>query len=1484
MQAKLETYAADVSNPASPNFHRFLTENQFIAEYSPSESDYGDFVQFLQSANSTVVTSGNRLTAMITLSPATIESLLGTQVWMYKQGNGEYFAPRTPPQLPCRFANLVRGIIGLENLTSIHSNLMNTMPDATAVVYSPQQMRSAYGVSQLQSRGYDGTGQSMVIVDAYGSSTLSNDLTVFANQYGITRAHGSLYYPSGLPASQDSGWAGETTVDVEWASVMAPRATINLVISSDATGLYNAVNYAVSNSLGNVMSLSWGSNEFTSETSVEEPIFAAAVARGIAVFASSGDCGAYQSGTTTRCDYTKVGVSYPASSAYVTAVGGTSLYLNSLGLYKTESAWSGSGGGISAYISKPSWQTGSGVLSGGFRVVPDVAMDADPSTGVPIYVGGYWYSGVGGTSLAAPMMAATYTIANQMSGTDLGFASPLIYRNARGNAYNAIFHDVTTGSNGQYNAGVGWNAVAGWGSPNSELLSASLSKQLRQVTVSTYPAGLPFQLTIDNSLYSSPSILYFASGSNHVISTNSTVPSGTNIRNRFASWAGLVSGASPTSTFSITQNQTLVIQYVTQYYLPVVGGGQVVYIGSQSGDGWYDAGSLAQVQSAYSWNVVTGQSRLNLVSYSIDSGTLVVVPRAGQGVFSTNQLQMNAPHTISFGGVVQYYLSIIGGNVTASSSPTSDKWYDSGTSATVSTSCSWNVVPAKSRQNLIAITTDGSTSPFAPRSGSCTLSIIGLTMNTYHSITFASVTQYSLNVVGGNNLKFLNSQTSDSWYDAGTTATLQTDSSWGVPSQVRNLLTSYQIDQQSPVNVAQGSAATVSLTIPMSTYHNVKLNALTQFFLSISGGNGLSVSPIPPTNDNWYNNGTTVYISTNYIWNVSSGSSRTSLTSYDLDNFLYPIQRLNSGALQLTVQMITYHNLVFNSIVQYHLTASGGYQIVVQNSQTNDNWFDSGSQAQILTAAVYGRSLGTGLRVSGFVLDGATQAIAPTTSTVSVTIRMNTPHTIVFNSITQYQVLLDSGAQSGLLSITQPTVSGDNYWYDGGSSVVMSLHGVWNRNSTTGVRLVSFSVNNGTQTTVKTTGGVTALSLQAISSPQAVATSVVQQFYLATNSGSVQSVTPPTINDDLGWYDSGTSVQIAYYNVWNTIANQSRLNAIALAVDGGAASPIQRSNNGTFVVSLIMTSSHAVSVTSATQYHLGITGGHRIVKSASSPTRDEWYDKGTQIAVSTDYTWNAIPQTSRENLVSYSIDGKEANVTREEAGTFQTPAVVFDTYHQISFSSVTQFFIRFVITNSNGVTKVFPISMQISTASGLLNVTGFQLWLDTGTKFTIASLIWEGSDVRPLNYSVVTTGPLNATVKARIYDVHLRVTDAIGLPNAGASVKFALVNGTSIERGVPIDGTVVVPLVPLGNFSANVSNAFGSKQLAGDASIQTVTTAELPIGYPTIVLIAAIVMVLFFVGRRFAFRRPAHGDYLPEKPRPENEDKPSSQVAETDSA
>jgi subtilase family serine protease len=322
---------------------------------------------------------------------------------------------------------------------------------------TPAEIKKIYN---LPASGGKGT---IALIDAYDSPNMESDLAVFDKQFNLpacTTADGCFEkHKVATSTATNSGWAMETALDVEWAHAIAPNAKILLVEAKTPSGanLLSAIDYAASRKDVVAISMSWGGAEFSDELSYDSH-FVDKANPAAAFFASSGDDG--------------TGASWPASSPDVIGVGGTSLSLASSGALIAESAWSGSGGGVSAYEKEPSYQSSYKISkANGMRAIPDVSYNADPASGYPVYLTtgtsktakGSWNT-VGGTSAGAPQWAAIQALGGTASlakfYTDKASASTLKY-----------FRDITSGSNGDCayycDARKRYDYVTGLGSPQT---------------------------------------------------------------------------------------------------------------------------------------------------------------------------------------------------------------------------------------------------------------------------------------------------------------------------------------------------------------------------------------------------------------------------------------------------------------------------------------------------------------------------------------------------------------------------------------------------------------------------------------------------------------------------------------------------------------------------------------------------------------------------------------------------------------------------------------------------------------------------------------------------------------------------------------------------------------------------------------------------------------------------------------------------------
>jgi len=354
-------------------------------------------------------------------------------------------------------------------------NASDTSGTSTNSGYTPAQIKTAYDLNNITfNGGFDtgnGSGQTIAIVDAYNDQNISSDLATFDSAYGLPSADLTIVSQSGsttaLPANNAS-WAGEISLDVEWAHAIAPGANILLVEtnSDNLNSLLAGVTFARTYPGVSVISMSWGSSEYTGENAYDSDFTSPTGHKGITFVAAAGDDGSAD------------GPDWPSVSPNVVAVGGTTLNLASDGSYQSESAWSSTTGGYSSVEAEPSYQDSA--QSGGSRSTADVSYDADPNTGFAVYdsvayEGYVGWQEIGGTSAGTPQWSGIIAIADQErafthSGTLNGGSGTLpalysLYSNAT--TYANAFNDITTGGGGWRSSGatVGYDTLTGLGTP-----------------------------------------------------------------------------------------------------------------------------------------------------------------------------------------------------------------------------------------------------------------------------------------------------------------------------------------------------------------------------------------------------------------------------------------------------------------------------------------------------------------------------------------------------------------------------------------------------------------------------------------------------------------------------------------------------------------------------------------------------------------------------------------------------------------------------------------------------------------------------------------------------------------------------------------------------------------------------------------------------------------------------------------------------------
>ncbi|WP_133134984.1 S53 family peptidase [Legionella rowbothamii] len=495
----LDRLVQDIYDANSPRYHHYLTPALYEQQFAP-KNETEELIQHFfvaQGMQANIINHSIRVKA----TAQQIEQTLHVQMNYYRYQQQTVYANSNEPNLPPELAKFISEITGLNNIPEFHSNLSsavkiqtpethdlnfiwrNFMPSAIPTTTSLQgftgaNLQKTYNLSNIPPINgvrLDGTGQTLIIVDKCGSNGPAQILSD-ANQYFVSNGikpfkvsgpakNFAVINPDGTPFTSCPGtpsFSREIVLDVEASHTIAPGNNTALVLGTNQRDTLIQVihtliqnNYSI-NSFTNayVISNSWSSAE-TNDPALESTLELAAAA-GISVNFSSGDCGDNTYPTASKCNGSgPLTVNYPSSSAYVTAVGATALFVDANYRYAFETVWGtvrsisgtlsydgGTGGGISQYYGPVSWQSsissftagGYGVISsfGSLRALPDVAMLGDPQTGLLIIANGTQVKD-GGTSLACPLFSATLLLVNQArsllnKGTPIGQAAPYLYQ------------------------------------------------------------------------------------------------------------------------------------------------------------------------------------------------------------------------------------------------------------------------------------------------------------------------------------------------------------------------------------------------------------------------------------------------------------------------------------------------------------------------------------------------------------------------------------------------------------------------------------------------------------------------------------------------------------------------------------------------------------------------------------------------------------------------------------------------------------------------------------------------------------------------------------------------------------------------------------------------------------------------------------------------------------------------------------------------
>jgi subtilase family serine protease len=504
---ELNSLLSNIYDPQSPFFHRYLTPDQFKQQFAPTPDEVRQVANFLRGQGLAITgISSNDLLINAVGSVAQAQQAFHTQINTYRLGSRVFYANSVAPSVPGSISELIASINGLDDsvqyyplykrATTVTRGLERRALPLTGPTsgYTPQDLTGAYDIAPLQDAGFLGDKQTIALFELDGYQ--QSDVTQYFHYYNLGNPSINNVLVDGYNGSAGMN-AAEVELDIEITAALAPHANQIVYEGPNTTqGMNEVYNKIVTDNKAQVVSISWGLCENSSgpsELQTLDNIFKQGAAQGISFFAAAGDSGAYD------CQDTNLAVDSPASDPYVTGVGGTTLQITN-GAYGSEAVWSnpnsithgpkgaGGGGGLSNTYKMASWQSGAGVqnqYSNGYREVPDVVADADPTTGYAIYCtvtnAGCPPTGwldVGGTSAATPLWAASALLINQylqaQNKSRIGFANPLLYKLFDTQEQYAAFHDITSGNNLYYPATNNYDLASGMGSPDVYNLARDL--------------------------------------------------------------------------------------------------------------------------------------------------------------------------------------------------------------------------------------------------------------------------------------------------------------------------------------------------------------------------------------------------------------------------------------------------------------------------------------------------------------------------------------------------------------------------------------------------------------------------------------------------------------------------------------------------------------------------------------------------------------------------------------------------------------------------------------------------------------------------------------------------------------------------------------------------------------------------------------------------------------------------------------------------
>jgi hypothetical protein len=1001
---------------------------------------------------------------------------------------------------------------------------------------------------------------------------------------------------------------------------------------------------------------------------------------------------------------------------------------------------------------------------------------------------------------------------------------------------NIWVDDGTTYSyTGTVSAGTGkqyvLTGVTGLTSPihSSGTVTANYKTQY-QHTITSSPATGSGYVTVDGSAVTTPyTTPWWDSGSSHTIAANSpvTIVSGQS-QYIYSSWSD--SGAqshsvSPTTVTTYTANFQL------QYYLSVTGGN------SPKGAGWYNSGVSATASSTWVWNTVAGQSRTALTNWQLD--TVNQNPsRSNTGNLTTSSITMSAYHVVNFVSTTQYYLTVTGGNSISygTASPTSDNWYDSGQSTTVSSNWVWDIVSGQSRYALTNWQLDGvNQNPTRQYSGTLTTSSI--TMSTYHTVNFLSTTRYYFSVSSA-----YDSPTGQAWYDTGSSisSTVTRPVSGGTGIQYET--TGWTGTGSLSSGGTAGSSSTSSFTI--NAYSTCTWNWKTQYQLTMGTNFGTTS---PSVGDHWYDAGSVVSISATapsvvdgerYVWNGWTGTGTISYTG------------MNNPA---TVTMNSPITQTASWTHQYRLTMATNFGAT--SPSVGEHWYDAGS---VVSIGATPPSVVDGERYVWLGWTG-TGTISYSGMDNPASVTMNSPITETAAWRHEYRLTMATN-----FGTTSPSVG--THWYEVGTpvpiqafapSVITGEQYVWN--GWTGTGTVSYT-------------GTANPSSVTMNSPISETASWTHQFLLTIKTSGLPSAYPTKVY--LAGSQVGTASDASPYTKWFDAETPTGTIGVDNTISGAADTRyvfvewVEDSSTNNPRASENMNSPKSFTTEYKTQYQVSFTQTGSGVAPTVTYTADTdpigtvpfsvWVKAGSEITYAYQDTVLGAPG------VRYVLIG----VTLSSPQTVNSPLTISGSYK-------TQYQITVTASPSEALGGTFKVTYTQcgTTYTNVQKTTSWTEWVDGTTAVTVsepqdivngykfdhydpsAGVTMDGAKTITLVYTSigslsVTISPTTAKIKVG-ESVTFTSTVSGGVP--GYSYKWYL-NGTEVSGAISPTWTFTPVTSGTYNVYLNVTDSIHN---TAKSNIASVTVA------PPLIVSISPTSASILVGQSVTFTSTPSGGYPP---------------------